>query len=148
MSDVLVVGCGLLGASIGLALRGSELGDVTLADADDVAVGVAVERGAGRRWDGEERAEIVVVAVPPASTAGVLTSLQRRDLATTYTHVCSVQSQVQAEIEAASSDPSVIVGGHPLAGREVSGPRGALADLFVGRPWAVCATGTAAPAAV
>ena len=148
MGDVLVVGCGLLGASIGLALRGSELGTVLLADRDDVAVSVAVERGAGRRWDGEEQARIAVVAVPPAQTAEVLTELQRRDLAQTYTHVCSVQSHVQAEVERLSSDPSKVVGGHPLAGREVSGPRGAVADLFVGRPWAVCATGAADPVAV
>ena len=148
MSDVLVVGCGLLGASIGLALRGSELGDVTLADADDVAVSVAVERGAGRRWDGEEPARVAVVAIPPARTAEVLTGLQRRNLAQTYTHVCSVQSHVQHEVESLSSDLSVVVGGHPLAGREVSGPQGALADLFVGRPWAVCPGTQSTPDAV
>jgi prephenate dehydrogenase len=148
MGDVLVVGCGLLGASIGLALRGSELGDVLLADRDDVAVSVAVERGAGRRWDGEETVQLAVVAIPPALTAGALVELQSRDLAQTYTHVSSVQSHVQDEVERLSSDPSQIVGGHPLAGREVSGPRGALADLFVGRPWAVCASETAGARAV
>jgi prephenate dehydrogenase len=148
MGDVLVVGCGLLGASIGLALRGSELGDVLLADRDDVAVSVAEERGAGRRWDGEERVRLAVVAVPPARTAALLTQLQGRDLASTYTHVASVQSRVQAEVEALSPDLSRVVGGHPLAGREVSGPRGAVADLFVGRPWAVCATRAAAVDAV
>jgi prephenate dehydrogenase len=148
MGDVLVVGCGLLGASIGLALRGSDLGDVLLADQDDVAVSVAVDRGAGRRWDGEERVALAVVAVPPAATPEVLIGLQRRDLARTYTHVSSVQSHVQAEVERLSPDPSHIVGGHPLAGREVSGPQGALADLFVGRPWAVCPAAEADPGAV
>lgn len=148
MSDVLVVGCGLLGASIGLALRGSELGDVTLVDRDEEAVRVAVDRGAGRAWDGTEGARLVVVAVPPSDTATELIALQRRDLAVTYTHVCSVQSHVQAEVERLSPDPSVVVGGHPLAGREVSGPQGALADLFVGRPWAVCPTARSSAAAV
>jgi prephenate dehydrogenase len=47
MSDVLVVGCGLLGTSIGLALRGSAKGDVTLWDASDAALVEAAERGAG-----------------------------------------------------------------------------------------------------
>jgi prephenate dehydrogenase len=138
VSNVLVVGCGLLGTSVGLALRGSELGDVTLFDQVPGAVQTAVGRGAGRAWDGEERAEIAVVAVPPAMTGRELIVLQRRDLAQTYTHVSSVQSHVQAEVERFSSDPSSVVGGHPLAGREVSGPEGAVADLFVGRPWAVC----------
>ena len=148
MSDVLVIGCGLLGTSVGLALRGSDWDDVTLHDEDATAEGLAVARGAGRAWDGTERARLVVVAVPPSATAAQLLQAQRRDVALTYTHVCSIQSHVQAEVEALSLDPSVIVGGHPLAGREVSGPQGAVADLFVGRPWAICATDLAAPDAV
>ena len=36
-------------------------------------------------------------------------------------------------------EPERYVGGHPMAGREVSGPKAALPDLFEGRPWAVCA---------
>lgn len=148
MSDVLVVGCGLLGTSVALALRDSPWADVTLADADPAHVATAVSRGAGRRWDGEERALLVVAAVPPGRAADVLIGLQRRDVGLTYTHVSSVQSHVQAEIEAQSPDPSRVVGGHPLAGREVSGPDAAVADLFVGRPWAVCATPGAAPDAV
>lgn len=148
MSDVLVVGTGLLGTSIGLALQGSRLGDVTLHDRDPAALAVAVRRGAGRLWDGVERAGLAVVAVPPAVTAATLVALQKLNVAATYTHVASVQSHVQAEIETSSSDPSVVVGGHPLAGREVSGPESALADLFVGRPWAVCPARSAQPSAV
>jgi prephenate dehydrogenase len=148
MSDVLVVGCGLLGTSVGLALRGSDLGDVTLWDSQPAAVDLAVERGAGRRWDGEERADLALVAVPPDITGRELIRLQRLDIAQTYTHVASVQSHVEAEVKAFSSDPSRIVGGHPLAGREVSGPGAALSDLFVGRPWAICPSPAAASDAV
>lgn len=148
MSDVLVVGCGLLGTSVGLALRGSDLDDVTLWDTQQAAVSLAVERGAGRAWDRTEQAVLAVVAVPPAATAAQLIELQKLDIAQTYTHVCSVQSHVEAEVKALSSDVSRIVGGHPLAGREVSGGRAALADLFVGRPWAVCRHDAAAEDAV
>lgn len=139
MSDVLVVGCGLLGTSVALALQGSGLGDVTLTDRDAQRRDTAVSRGAGRLWDTTERARLVVVAVPPSAVAGVLLGLQALDVGQTYTHLSSVQSQVQREIDALSSDPSRVVGGHPLAGREVTGPDAALSDLFVGRPWAVCA---------
>jgi prephenate dehydrogenase len=139
MSDVLVVGCGLLGTSVGLALQGSELGDVTLWDCEPGALSLAAERGAGRAWDGYERAVLALVAVPPETTGRELLRLQKLDVAQTYTHVASVQSHVEAEVKALSPDPSRIVGGHPLAGREVSGPGAALSDLFVGRPWAICA---------
>lgn len=138
MSDVLVVGCGLLGTSVGLALQGSELSDVTLWDSQQAAVALAVDRGAGRAWDGEERAGLALVAVPPGATGKELIRLQEMDVAQTYTHVASVQSHVEAEVKSLSRDASRVVGGHPLAGREVSGGRAALADLFVGRPWAVC----------
>lgn len=148
MSDVLVIGCGLIGTSIGLALQGSEWGDVALDDVSSHAVATAVARGAGRRWDGQEKARLVVVAVPPNAIPSRLLELQRRDIGQTYTHVCSVQSQVQREVEALSSDASRVVGGHPLAGREVSGAQGALLDLFVGRPWAICATARSDPGAV
>jgi prephenate dehydrogenase len=138
VTDLLVVGCGLIGTSIGLALQGAEGSNVLLADKDLGAVHTAVTMGAGTAWDGQQRVDLAVVAVPPGQTARELTRLQRLDIATTYTHVCSVQAQVQREIEDLSPSRSSVVGGHPLAGREVSGPEGALADLFVGRPWAVC----------
>src|SRR5690348_17217139 len=99
MSDVLVVGCGLIGTSIGLALQGSDQGDVTLHDLEPAALEEAVRRGAGRRWDGAEPARLVLVAIEPAHTADQLLALQRLSVGVTYTHVASVQSQVQAQIE-------------------------------------------------
>jgi prephenate dehydrogenase len=148
MADVLVVGCGLIGTSVGLALRGGAWGDVVLADRSDEAVAQAARRGAGRRWDGQERVTIAVVAVPPAAVPTTLVELQRLNIARTYTHVASVQAHLQAEVERLSPDSSRVVGGHPLAGRELSGPGAALADLFVGRPWAVCAAPSTAADAV
>jgi prephenate dehydrogenase len=146
MSDVLVLGCGLIGTSVGLALRGVQ--DVTLHDSSPEVLATALGRGAGRAWDGAEPAAMVVVAVPPSVTAGVLAQAQRLGVGQTYTHVASVQSHVQGEVEALSCDASAVVGSHPLAGRETSGPSAARADLFAGRPWAVCPSGSSTPAAV
>jgi prephenate dehydrogenase len=137
MADVLIVGAGLIGASVGIALTQAGW-DVLIADESPQAVGVAVQRGAGRPWESGEAVQTALVAVPPRLTAAVLTELQRRDVARTYTHVASVQSQVQREIEALSPQSSQVVGGHPLAGRERSGPAHASSDLFAGRPWAIC----------
>ncbi len=136
-ADVLVVGAGLLGTSLALALRPEQ--DVLLHDAAPTTLAAALARGAGRAWDGTERVRLCVVAVPPRSTAAVLLQVQALGVASTYTHVSSVQSGVQAEVEAGSGDATAVCGGHPMAGRERSGPKAAVADLFVGRPWAVCA---------
>jgi prephenate dehydrogenase len=146
VNKVLVVGCGLIGTSIGLALSGAD--DVLLLDTSADVQAAAVRRGAGRPWDQVEHVALAVVAVPPARTAHELRRLQSLGVATTYTHVASVQSHVQHEVEALNCDLSTIVGGHPLAGREISGPPGARADLFVGRPWAVCPTAASRSEAV
>ncbi|MDX6217938.1 MAG: prephenate dehydrogenase [Frankiales bacterium] len=137
MGDVLVVGCGLIGASVGMALTQAGW-DVLLHDENPSRVGHAVRRGAGRPWESNETVQTVLVAVPPQVTARVVIEVQLLDVGRTYTHVASVQSQPQREVEALSPDPSAVIGGHPLAGRELSGPGAATADLFVGRPWALC----------
>src|SRR5436309_729159 len=49
MESVLVVGAGLIGTSIGLALQGQR--DVFLADHDEGRLREAVGRGAGTAWD-------------------------------------------------------------------------------------------------
>jgi prephenate dehydrogenase len=55
-----------------------------------------------------------------------------------YTDVASVKDGPEREVLEQTLDrggSSCYVGGHPLAGRELSGPLGARADLFQGRPW-------------
>ena len=137
VSDVLVVGAGLIGASIGLAL--SDQGrSVTLTDAQPGHTAQAAGRGAGRAWDGEERAAVVLLATPPARIAAELHGFQRRGIGAVYTHVSSVQVGVQRAVDALGGDTSAVCGGHPLAGTERSGPLAASGELFIGRPWALC----------
>lgn len=133
-ADLLVVGTGLIGTSLGLALHGRA--DVLLADVDAGALATAVSRGAGRLWDGVELARIAVICTPPAAVAGQVRRLQ--GLVRTCTHVSSVQAPVQAALEAAGCDPVAVCGSHPMAGRERAGPGAAVATLFAGRPWVLC----------
>ncbi len=135
-ADVLVVGTGLIGASLGLALRAGA--DVVLADASPDALEHAVRRGAGRRWDGAERARVAVVCTPVPVVAAELARLQTAACARTYTHVASVQGPVQRAAERAGCAVETLCGGHPMAGRERGGPGAAAADLFSGRTWVLC----------
>lgn len=137
MADLLVLGAGLIGASVGLAMVGSM--DVVLSDRNPRALADAVDRGAGRPWDGQEPAELVVSAVPPSGVADSLAQVSRLGIGSVFTHVCSVQSQVQLDIELWHPHPASVCGGHPIAGSEASGPSAARSDLFSGRPWVVCA---------
>ncbi len=135
-ADLLVVGTGLIGTSVALALRGEA--DVLLADRDAACVDVARSRGAGRVWDGTEPAAHVLLAVPPPVVAAELVRLQRLVAGATWSHVASVQAPVQAQAEAAGADLAALCGSHPMAGKEHSGPEAATGELFVGRPWALC----------
>lgn len=133
MADLLVVGTGLIGTSVGLALRGSY--DVVVADPDPVAVEVAVSRGAGRPWDGLEEVEHCLVAAPPSAVASVVAALPAGP---TVSHVASVQRAVHVDLVAAGVALERVCGSHPMAGKEQSGPAAASATLFVGRPWVLC----------
>jgi prephenate dehydrogenase len=145
---IVVVGTGLIGTSVALALR-EHGADVSLADRDAAALRLAADLGAGEPLrGGAAPADVAVLAVPPASVAATLLDAQKRGLARVYTDVASVKVRPLREAGELGCDLSRFVAGHPLAGRERSGPAAARADLFLGRPWALCPTDETTPAAV
>lgn len=133
---VLVIGTGLIGASVALALGRAGV-DVLLEDADPASIAVAMERGAGRRLADGDVPVLVVVAVPPSSAASVLADASVRWPSATLTDVTSVKESVLADAVSRGADPQRLVGGHPMAGREVSGAAGAVASLLDDRLWIV-----------
>lgn len=133
---VLVIGTGLLGASIGQALRRAGV-DVLLDDMDPGVLSAAVACGAGEALSPDSPGpRLVVVAVPPES-AGAAMAAACRFADATVTDVTSVKVLPLAAAVDAGGDPARIVGGHPMAGRELSGPDAARHDLFDGRVWVV-----------
>ncbi|MFI8389866.1 prephenate dehydrogenase [Streptomyces sp. NPDC085540] len=134
MRSVQVVGTGLIGTSIALAL--SRRGVVVyLDDRDTTAARTAEALGAGHLEEPPSRVDLAVLAVPPAHVGAVLVDCQRKGTAHAYTDAASVKALPHDEIRALGGDPATYVGGHPLAGAERSGPLAARADLFEGRPW-------------
>lgn len=134
VSRLLIVGAGLVGASVGLAARRAGH-EVTLSDVDAARVSLAVELGVGEPWRSGGGADLVVVAVPPDAVASEVVRWQQALPAAVVTDVASVKSAPIAAARRAGADLARFVGGHPMAGRERSGPAAARADLFAGRPW-------------
>ena len=136
---VAVVGTGLIGTSIALALRGHG-STVWLTDSDPAAARLAADLGAGELLPAQTRdpADVAVIAVPPAAVAATLAEAQTRNLAHSYTDVASVKQLPVADARNQGCDLTRYVPGHPLAGREKHGPAAARADLFLGRTWALC----------
>jgi prephenate dehydrogenase len=135
---VAVVGTGLIGTSVALALR-ERSWQVWLSDADPAAAKLAADLGAGELLpDSLAGADVAVIAVPPDAVAATLAAAQARDLARCYTDVASVKQLPVAQARERGCDLTSYVPGHPLAGREKHGPAAARADLFLGRTWALC----------
>lgn len=133
---VLVVGTGLIGASVALALRRAGV-DVLLSDTDPENLRIAREAGAGRVVESDDVPAVVIVAVPPRHAADALAAASLAYPGATVTDVTSVKESVIAGAVAAGADPVRLVGGHPMAGREVSGSAGARKDLLDDRLWVI-----------
>jgi prephenate dehydrogenase len=136
---VAVIGTGLIGTSIALALRGHG-STVWLTDSDPAAARLAADLGAGELLPDatNDPVDVAVIAVPPAAVAVTLAEAQTRNLAHSYTDVASVKQLPVADARNQGCDLTRYVPGHPLAGREKHGPAAARADLFLGRTWALC----------
>jgi prephenate dehydrogenase len=156
LRSVVVLGTGLIGTSVALALRARDV-RVWLDDRDSESLRLAVSLGAGLPLysgsasgpsDLADPADLAVIAVPPRAVAPTVATAQERGLARVYTDVASVKRLPVVEATDLGCDMTSYVPAHPLAGRERSGPAAARADLFLGRTWALCPSSLTAPSAV
>ena len=145
VGPVRIVGAGLLGSSIGHALRALGV-DVVLADASPGQLQLAVDYGAGREARADDEFGLIVVAVPPDVTADVVERELAAHPGVVVTDVASVKLEPLAQLRARGVDLTRYIGSHPLAGRERGGAISARADIFVGRPWVVCRDEETSPA--
>jgi prephenate dehydrogenase len=123
-----VIGLGLIGGSIALALRKAGW-HVSGDDVDATRIDEATARGCIDASGLDAASQITFVAVPVRSVADHV----KRALAETtgvVTDVGSVKGAVCSAI-----DDARFVGGHPMAGSELEGLDGADADLFEGAVW-------------
>jgi len=150
------VGVGLLGGSLGLALKRRGLADEvqgfvrrSSSVAECLALGV-VDRCSRNLAEAVADADLVVLCSPVGQMATLFREMSRH-LAPdcVVTDVGSVKSAPVAEIEPLAGAAGVrFVGSHPMAGAEKSGPAHARADLFDGAVCALTPTTASDPAAV
>ena len=131
-----IVGTGLLGTSIGLAMSARGV-DVILTDVSPSSLELAIDYGAGRRAEPGDTPELIIVCVPPDVTAATVAAELVAFPDALVTDVASVKAAPLAELTAHGADLSRYIGSHPMAGRERSGAISARADLFIGRPWVI-----------
>lgn len=145
--SIAVVGVGLIGGSMAAGLK--RLADsprVVGIDTDAVSLKVAVERGiideaslpdglGAQTWLGADGVDLVVLATPARNVTDWLETLASRGFRGVVTDVASTKSGVLRAVRDELPSPSRFVGGHPMAGSELSGVAAARADLFDGAYW-------------
>jgi len=143
--NITIIGMGLIGASIGMALRSAEARDAPLGeiqitgyDRDNRATAdargrLAIDREARNLGEALRGAQLVIVAVPVQAVREVFMAiapvLPNRAI---VTDVASVKGQVMAWARELLPATVEFVGGHPMAGREQSGAAAADPSLFKG----------------
>jgi len=152
MGTVAVVGTGLIGGSLGLALRRAGLRVQGYdADADRLARAVArgaVDEAAPSLLDAYAGADVAFVAVTVSGVADAVTAALDAGVGA-VSDVGSVKAPVVRAVEAqAGAAADRFVGGHPMAGSAgEEGIEGADADLFDGAAWVLTPTASTDPAA-
>ncbi len=150
-SSIAVIGTGLIGASLGLSLMGRKDRRYEVVGVDNSRQNArtarelgAVDRTVRYLNEAVEGASMIVLATPPRAAAELLEAMA------TYvaegaivTDTCSTKAAFMARAEELFGGKASIIGGHPMAGSERSGPAAASADLFQGAAWAVTPSATA-----
>jgi prephenate dehydrogenase len=156
MPRVAIIGLGLIGGSIGLALKRADLDDLNIVG-HDAEFGVngrarklgAIDKEARHPAEAAEGAALVIIATPILQVKAVFEAIAPA-LASgaVVTDTASTKRDVMSWAAEFLPDDISFVGGHPIAGKETPGIEAAEASLFDGRPWAMIPTMNATESAI
>ncbi|TKJ28697.1 MAG: prephenate dehydrogenase [Chloroflexi bacterium B3_Chlor] len=152
---VAIIGLGLIGSSIGLALRkaGPDF-KIVGHDKDSSVSKKALKLGAVEKWDGNlistvEEAELVIITTPVVSVKQILEATGpylKPDCVVTDTS--TVKGEVLRWADELLPDTVHFIGGHPTVGTDETEPDAATPDLFAGSTYCLVPSPKAHPAAI
>ena len=153
--QVTIVGLGLVGTSIGLALKRVTSDALIVGhDKEHTVAGEARKRKAVDRAEWNlisacEKADLVVIATPLDEVETTLNAIgPNLRPGSLVTDTASLKEPVLTWAEESLGEGIGFVGGHPIILKDTDGSDGASADLFDGVTYSLCALPTAAPEAV
>ena len=142
--SVRIVGAGLIGASIGLALAAKNIA-VEMIDVDSSNQALAQDlTGAVELSD----PELIILATPLRALSQVINEQYALNPNSTFMDVCSVKVEPLEKVKASKLPMRQFVGTHPMSGREVGGAESARADLFLSRSWIITPDSQTDPEAI
>ncbi len=131
-----VIGLGLIGVSVALALKNAHW-CVTGFDTDSVVLAEALEAEVIEDSRAHDQNDLVVIATPASSVAAIANEYLRGHPRSSL--LVTDVAGVKGAIVRAVADPRFL-GGHPMAGSELRGLAGARSDLFQGCTWVLTPT--------
>ena len=155
MTTIAIVGTGLIGTSLALAIKQSNLQvDVVGTDYDQSARSGAQKSGAFKKIESNlsnaiRGADVVIYATPVLAMREMMeASVNDFEEGCVVTDVGSSKKVVIEWADEILPESVSFVGGHPMAGKELSGPTNADGDLFKGKAYCIIPSVTAEKSAV
>jgi prephenate dehydrogenase len=150
---VTIIGLGLIGGSIGLALRqGNKLGweivgysrrHETVANALNSG---AIERGEANLENSVKQADLVIIATPVLEVREIFSKIAPHlSSGCTVTDTASTKVKVMKWAEEILPPKVDFIGGHPMAGKESFGIQAAEVELFRGCTYCLVSSQKASP---
>ena len=156
MDKIAIVGLGLIGTSMGLAIRQTQNRNLEVVGIDLEPTHTstarkmgAIDREARTIPDAVRDADLVIVSIPVLAMRDLFEFIAEfLKEGAVVTDTGSTKKDVVAWGEALLPAGVSFVGGHPMAGKETSGPRDADAAMLNGAVYAVCPARNASEQAV
>ena len=152
---VVVLGTGLLGGSVGMALRAGGLAERVVGvgrraeTLEDALLLGCIDEATTDLESSVRSADLVVLATPLGTFEDLFARIAEADHeGLIVTDVGSTKVQVYRQAARLLPAPERFVGAHPMAGGDRHGPKHARADLFRDKPCVITPGNAADPAAV
>ena len=131
--NIKIIGCGLIGTSIALRLK-EKKHEIWLEDSNSSNLHLAKDL-VGISGELPNNIDLIIIATPLKAIIPILRDLNSIKCSAIVIEVGGIKSKVTSEVEALTDISENFVSAHPMAGREMTGPESARADLFEGRAW-------------
>jgi prephenate dehydrogenase len=156
LERIAIIGLGLIGGSLGLAIKRANLSDIEIAGSARTYDTVrkarklgAIDVEADSAAEAARGARLVIIASPIMATRQVLAEIAPElSEGAVVTDVCSTKGDVAAWAKEILPASVHYVGGHPMAGKEKAGIDAADADLFRDKAWVIAPSADASEGAV
>jgi prephenate dehydrogenase len=132
-----IIGAGLIGTSIGLKLKESGF-SLSISDLDPKNEKMAIDLLQTNVRPA--KTDVFLIATPPDSVFQELKRVFESNPEAKFIDIAGIKSNLHVEVEKFPEIAKRFCSAHPMAGREVSGPGSARADIFDSRPWIVTPT--------